>query len=71
MERNLKLPGKKFENFGIPREVFVFFFFWKFWTILFHALLEVAKNSNQTFCLNGKRPGRFLPLCHYLVITCS
>ena len=34
MERNLKLPGKKFENFGIPREVFVFFFF-----------LEILDNS--------------------------
>ena len=34
-----------FENLGIPREAFPFF--WK---------LEVAKNSNRSFWLSGKRP---------------
>ena len=24
--------------------------------MLFHSLVKVAKNSNQTFWLNGKRP---------------
>ena len=33
-----------------------FSFFWKFWKMLFHSLLEVAKNSNRKFWLNGKRP---------------
>ena len=44
---------KKFENLGIPREVTLF---WTFWKMLFHSLLEVAENSNRTFWLNGKRP---------------
>ena len=43
-----------FENLGIPRDVFPFF--WKFWKMLFHSLLEVAKNSNRSFWLSGKRP---------------
>ena len=30
--------------------------FWKVWKMLFHSLLEVAKNSNRTFWLSGKRP---------------
>ena len=30
---------------------------WTFWKMLFHSLLEVAENSNQSFWLNGKRPG--------------
>ena len=30
--------------------------FWKFWKILFFLLLEVGKNSNRTFWLNGKCP---------------
>ena len=38
--------------------------FWKFLKILFHSLLEVAKNSKRKFWLNGKRPffpGRNVP----------
>ena len=31
-------------------------FFWKFFKVLFHSLLEVADNSNSMFWLNGKRP---------------
>ena len=48
MER--KLPKKIFElGIGFPP-------FWKFWKMLFHSLLEVAENSNQTFWLNAKCP---------------
>ena len=52
MER--KLPGKHFRKFGYTSRGFALF--WKFWKMLFHSLLEVAKNSNRTFSLNGKRP---------------
>ena len=62
--RILEIPGAKlngektslksfFENLGIPHDVGLFFGIWK---MLFHSLVEVAKNSNQTFWLNGKRP---------------
>ena len=44
---------KNFENLGLPREVTLF---WTFWKMLFHSLLEVAENSNRAFWLNGKRP---------------
>ena len=46
-----KTSGKKFgySSRGCP-------FFWKFWKMLFHSLVEVAENSNQTFWSNGKCP---------------
>ena len=55
-----KLNGKEtsgkrhFRKFGYTSRGFRLV--WKFWKMLFHSLLEVAKNSNRTFSLNGKRP---------------
>ena len=56
MER--KLPGKHFRKFGYTSRGFPLF--WKFWKMLFLSLLEVAKNSNQTFWLNGKHPTMYM-----------
>ena len=66
-----KLNGKEtsgkrhFRKFGYTSRGFRLV--WKFWKMLFHSLLEVTKNSNRTFWLNGKGPwctcthGCFLP----------
>ena len=57
MER--KLPGKHFRKFGYYSRGFPLF--WKFFeNALLLSLLEVAKNSNQTFWLNGKRPTMYM-----------
>ena len=62
-----KLNGKKASG-KIFSKIWVYltrlFPFWKFLKILFHSLLEVAKNSKRKFWLNGKRPffpGRNVP----------
>ena len=50
MER--KLPRNFFGKLGYTSRGCPLF--WKFWTILFHSLLEVAENLNRKFRLNGK-----------------
>ena len=50
----LKIPGKNFTNFGIPRQiVLVFGDFGKCCSVRYWKLPE---NSNRTFWLNRKRP---------------
>ena len=51
-----KLLGKNFQKFGYTFLPFGCPLFKKFLKLLFHSLLEVVENSNQTVWLNGKCP---------------
>lgn len=57
--RRAKLNGQKTSRKKFPK-IWLYLArlssFYKFWKMLCHSLLEVAKNANQTFWLNGKHP---------------
>ena len=56
MER--KLPGKHFRKFGYTSRGFALF--WKFWKMLFHSLLEVAKNFKPDVFVEWKAPTMYM-----------
>ena len=71
--KKFKPPGKKFENFGIPRDVFPLFFFF----LILDDSVPCATGSCQKFkpdvLFEWEAPWAFpssVPLS-YLVISCS